>query len=145
MDYLNWWLVMCGPSDSKREGFTLFEVLISIVVLTTTVFLLTNLQIRSFLRIESDRDLINRIYLIKKELYTALLNIPELKTKIRKDIEEPAMRVTTCLQVPVEKSSLYAFREKIGLVIAQGVWDREKSKRKEEMVGLIACVPDDVK
>lgn len=128
---------MMKKSYVQQAGFTLFEVLISIVVLTSAVFFLTNLQLRSLFRIESDCELIRRIYLIKKELYLGLVDPESVKKVNRKEFEDPAMRVVISAQALEKKSPLYKFRSKIGLVVSQGIWRTDQTDRKEEIVGLV--------
>ena len=68
----------------SSPAFTLLEVLIAITVLTTSVFILSRLQIKARLRVIQKAEEIERVFFVKKYLYELFLKPPR-KDRPRKN------------------------------------------------------------
>ena len=91
----------------KFTGFTLAEVLIAVFILTSSVFVLTELQIRSMFRMLKDKDLVERIFLIKRDLYTVFITLPKKENKeVKNQIEEPEITIISEMK-EIDKTANY--------------------------------------
>jgi prepilin-type N-terminal cleavage/methylation domain-containing protein len=111
----------------KNVGFTLIEVLIAMAILTSAILIVSNLELRSFLRIARDRDEIEKIFLLKQSVYNVLLKAQNEKFK-NKDIqklEKPELSITTVIEEIPPKSSLKDYKDKLRFVKVQGTWKRD--------------------
>ena len=81
----------------NSPAFTLIEVILAMGVLTSTIFIISNLMMRSFLRVEECRDDIEKIFLIKRELYANYFRPPKEGKKVVQKIEEPQITITSVL------------------------------------------------
>ena len=111
----------------NRCGFTLVEVLLAIFILVSSIYVLTDLQIRSLFRVLKDRGEIDRVYLIKKESYTNYLTPPKGEKPITKKIEDPAVSIRTEKVELNKKSVFHEFKDSINLIKTTGSW-------KEKMI-----------
>ncbi len=66
----------------NKEGFTLLEVLLSLLILVAAVSIISDLQIRLMMRMRSGRENIDRVFLVKKELYDIFLRLPKKEKPI---------------------------------------------------------------
>lgn len=112
-----------------KKAFTLVEVLLALGLLTSAVFVISNLQIRSLLRIMSDRDDIEKIFLIKKELYKYYISPPKPPKKVTTKIESLDMTMVTNIIKPAAKSSLGPIKSRINILNTQASWVHERLKK----------------
>ena len=126
------------------KGFTIFEVLIAVFILVSSVFVLSDLQIRSSFRVLRDREYIDRVFLVKKDFYHTLIQIPKVgKTQVT-SIEDPDIKVTTVAEEIGKKSALKEMKEKLLMVRSEGVWESGPHTRKLTMLGYL-IKPDEEK
>ena len=121
----------------KRSAFTIFEVLLAIGILVFAVSIIARLQMRSLSRMLRDHDDIEKIFLIKKELYTIFLRPPMEVKKTKVTLEDPEMSINIRLQDIQKKSKLARFSDSIRLVYCLGTWKYENNPRDSVMVALI--------
>ncbi|MFH0898819.1 MAG: type II secretion system protein [bacterium] len=127
----------------KNVGFTLIEVLIAITILVSSVFVLNSLQIRSLLRVEKDREEIERTFLVKKEIYLEYLNPAKAGKKRVTKIEEPELQLTIQAVEFAAKSALAPFKDSLKLIQCDGDWKKDQTERKIRMVTLLRKPVDD--
>ena len=91
----------------KNAGFTLFEVLIAMFILVSSVFALSDLQIKTMFQVLSDRERIDRVFLIKRELYKLYRKFPKKKKAqvIKLEEPDPEMKITT-QEIEIGKKSI---------------------------------------
>jgi len=111
----------------KNVGFTLIEVLIAMAILTSAILIVSNLELRSFLRIVRDRDEIEKIFLLKQSVYNVLLKAQneKFKNKNIQKLEKPELSITTVIEEIPPKSSLKDYKDKLRFVKVQGTWKRD--------------------
>lgn len=96
--------------------------------------MIATLEFRALSRVLRDRDEIEKIFLIKKELYASFLKLPEkLKTIITKH-ENPEISITTQFGQIHPKSSLARLKERLQPINTQGVWKRGKDQYDATMI-----------
>lgn len=123
--------------SGKQSGFTLIEVLMSIFILVSSVYVLSDLQIRSMFRVITDREQIERFFLVKKDFFQVLSKVPEKFKRITNKIEDPQVTLVTDVVDLNAKSSLKIFKDKLKILQSEGIWQSGIRKRKVMMIGLI--------
>ncbi len=118
-------------------GFTLIEVILAMGVLTTTVFIISGLMMRSFLRVQENRDDIEKVFLIKRELYANYFKPPRKGKKNVQKIEEPAITITSELGDINKKSSLHDLSKNLKIVRSDAIWKMNKNIRESSMVSFV--------
>jgi len=109
-------------------AFTIIEVMISLFILTATMFVLSQLQLRSMLRVWQSREDIDRVYVIKKFLYRMYQN-PADARKTSQKFDEPDMHMVI---EPVEihkKSVLAPYAKQLQYLRATAKWSRGTAQR----------------
>lgn len=128
---------------NKRSAFTLIEVLLALFILATAATILSNLQGRAIFRVFKSRDDIEKLFFIKKDLYTLLGNEPEDQKKRVNKLEELEMTIRSELVDLHAKSSLKAFRDKIKIAQAEGVWIQGAGEPQVKMITFAFVPPKD--
>jgi prepilin-type N-terminal cleavage/methylation domain-containing protein len=121
----------------NRHGFTLIEVLMAIFILVSSVYVLTDLQIRSLFRVLKDRGEIDRVYLIKKESYTHYLTPPKEEKPITKKIDDPVTNIKTEIVEINKKSVFHEFKDSINLVKTTGSWKEKMATQEITMMTIV--------
>lgn len=121
---------------SNRSGFTLVEVLIALFIISTAIFALSELQVRSVLRVWDAREEIDRLYYIKKYLYRGTLDEKQTTRRVR-DFEDPAMRLVVEAEDISKRSSLAPYAKDLRLLKSSGIWERGTKERSLDMVAII--------
>jgi hypothetical protein len=119
------------------QGFTLIEVILAMGVLTSTIFIISGLMMRSFLRVQENRDDIEKVFLIKRELYANYFKPPQDNKKNVQKIEEPAITITSKLDEINKKSSLRDLSNNLRIVRSDAIWKLNKNVRESSMVSFI--------
>lgn len=121
-----------------KPAFTLFEVLLALALLVGAVSMIANLEYRSLSRVLRDRDEIEKIFLIKKELYTHFFKLPEKAKKIVTKLESPGPEIAIATQIVdvAPKSSLFRLKDKLTIVQTQGRWKIGKDDYDATMIAV---------
>jgi hypothetical protein len=119
------------------QGFTLIEVILAMGVLTTTIFIISGLMLRSFLRVQENRDDIEKVFLIKRELYTHYFKPPKKDKKVVQKIENPAVTIASRLVEINKKSSLKDLKDSLKIVRSDAIWKTDKFFREASMVSFV--------
>lgn len=122
---------------TRSQGFTLIEVILAMGVLTSTVFIISGLMLRSFLRVQENRDDIEKVFLIKRELYANYFNPPKYNKKNIQKVEEPAITITSKLDEINKKSSLRDLSKSLRVVRSDAIWKMNNNVRESSMVSFI--------
>lgn len=125
------------PLVKHPPGFTLIEVILAMVVLTSTVFIISGLMLRSFLRVQENRDDIEKVFLIKRELYANYFKPPKENKKNVQKIEEPAITITTQISEINKKSELRDLSNNLRIVRSDAIWKMNNYVRESSMVSFI--------
>ena len=128
----------------NRAGFTLPEILISLFILSSSMFLLSELQLRSMMRVFYGREEIDRLYLIKKYLYRQSLE-PEKAKRQKQQLVEPEMQLVVEPRDIHKKSSLASFAKELQLLVSTGSWERGSKQKKISIVTLAPRPPQEKK
>lgn len=119
-------------------AFTFFEVILAIGVLIVAVSVVADIQLRTLLRLEQDQDEVEKIFLIKKELYDQYLNPPEIPKKIPvRKLEKPEIDIDTQIHSVQPKSSLTPIKDQINVVHSIGRWKLDRKQRTSSIVTFV--------
>lgn len=123
--------------NHRSHGFTLIEVLIALGILVSSVFVLSSLQIRSLFRILKDRERIEKTFLIKTELYKALIK-PPLQGKPIVINNKQNMLAITSEKIELQKqSNLIDLKDQLSLIKSSGQWTSDTgNKQSLDMVSM---------
>lgn len=107
----------------NSRGFTLLEVMIALGVLSGSIYVLTDLNIKSLWRVYKDRDELEKMFLVKKQLAEQVF-VPIKSIKPRKEpVEKPVMIIETTLPELSQKSALQtAVGDCCKIVRVEGTW-----------------------
>ncbi len=120
---------------NRRSGFTIVEVMIALFIASTTLFVLSELQLRSMLKVWQSREDIDRVYVVKKFLYRMYLNPDEIRRTSQK-FEEPSM-LMRIEPVPIhKKSSLAPYAKHLQFLKATATWSRGNTTRVLDLYAL---------
>ena len=125
-----------------QKGFTLAEVLIALFILATSMFIFSELQVKSMLRVWQGRQDIDRLYTIKKYLYKMYLE-PKKARKHTQTFSDPEVRVSVEPRPIHKKSSLFPLNKYLHLVTSQGSWERGGKDRTIGIVSMVEYVPEE--
>lgn len=117
------------------KGFTLSEVMLSLLILSSTMFILSELQVKSMIKVWYGREEIDRLYLIKKYAYKAFMYPEKVKKKEVLTSEEPLTQIEVEKGQISKKSSLAPFKKFLSRVESRGSWDRISGKKEVRMIG----------
>ena len=121
----------------KRSAFTFVEVILALGMLIAAVSVVAHIQLRSLLRVTSDRDEIEKVFLIKKELYKIFLKFPKRFKKTVLRLEESEIAFATQEASINAKSSLAPLKDRIKMIQIQGNWKRDGIPQESLMVALV--------
>jgi prepilin-type N-terminal cleavage/methylation domain-containing protein len=124
-------------SPRKQPGFTLIEVLLATFVLVSAVYVLSNLQIRSMFRVLSDREEVERIFLVKRDFYSVFSKGEAKIKKVVTKLEEPDVKIVTDAVELSGKSSFKSLKNKLQLVQTEGTWKSGPLNRSLKIVGFV--------
>lgn len=124
-----------------KKGFTILEVLLSMFILISCIYVLTNLQIRSIFRVLGDRDTIDRVFLVKKALYSTLYGSGKLRKPLKEIVENPKTSIKTECDTINKKSEAANLPENIRFLKAKGRWESNAKKREITMLSFVS-LPD---
>lgn len=108
-----------------KKGFTLLEVLISLLILVSAISIFSSTQLRSVLRIFKEKEYLDRVFVVKREQIDFIEQQKEKTKKLLKmDIEDPEMRVVSQILDIDKNSSLKYFADDIKIIKSEGVWHK---------------------
>lgn len=125
----------------QSHGFTLIEVILAMGVLTTTVFVVSGLMLRSFLRVQENRDDIEKVFLVKHELYDNYLKPPQASKSVVKKIGNPEITITSMLSDINEHSTLKVLNKKLKIVKSDAIWTKDNIIKESSMLSFVS-VPE---
>jgi len=117
--------------------------MIALFIASSILFWAARMQVGSLTRITQWRSDIDRIYLVKKYLYSFFLKPPEKMTKPKiKKLEEPSTKITTqYLEIP-RKSSLYPWKDHLRRVDSTAQWTEGAFGRRQlYALNMVTFVP----
>ena len=122
---------------NHKHGFTLIEVMIAIFILVSSIYVLTDLQIRSLFRVLKDREEVDRVFLVKKDSYTSYITPPKGDKPHITKIEDPAVDIKTEYVELNKKSVFYEHKDLISLIKTTGTWKQNNVMRNIIMITLV--------
>ncbi|MBT4594380.1 prepilin-type N-terminal cleavage/methylation domain-containing protein [bacterium] len=128
------------------KGFSLLEVLLSVVVLGLAIKMLASIQVTHTFRAIDLHDELTHLMEIKTRLQKALL-LPPKNEKVEKDqLEHLDMSLeTSAYPIDSKKSSLKDFVEQLRFLKVTGTWKLRGQKRNSSMTAIIPTPPPDPK
>lgn len=129
----------------KNGGFTLIEVMIAMGVLTTSVFFISEIMLKSLVRIQENQDNIEKVFFIKRELYLNFFKIPINEKKVVTRLEDPILNLTTEVEDIANKSSLKDYKDVVKIMKSRGLWKKDNKPKESEMLSLVFIPKKEVK
>lgn len=126
-----------GRLTERLAGFTMPEILVSLFILSSSMFILSELQVKSMMRVWYGREEIDRLYTVKKYLYKSYLD-PEKARKQTRQFEDPELKITVQPAGIHKKSSLAPYSDYLQLLNSSGSWTRGDRPRT---LSIVTCVP----
>jgi len=121
----------------KKNGFTFAEVLISLFVLASSMYVLSNAQFKSIRWSQKNSRKVELIFPIKKALYESYLTPPE-KKPIKISLEQANVDITTYKnEINAKKSSLKDFAKSIDIIWSEGEWKDGPDRRSLKMISFV--------
>ena len=120
-----------------KNAFTLIETLFAIGILAVSITILSSLQVRSVLNVLKGREEIDRIFWVKKGLYSIFLDVPEKPKPIVEDIEHLNLKVVSQVLDIEKKSSLKDFADNVQIVQSEGRWASDLGARSIKMISFV--------
>lgn len=121
----------------KKSGFTLIEVLLALAILAASSYILSGLQIRALLKLRASREFVERIYLLKKQLYLFLINPPKSDKPVKIESSAPAVKLVSVRKQISKKSAFAGISPSLYLVESTGTWKGWSADQKESMISFV--------
>lgn len=110
----------------NQKAFTLIEVMIALAIAAGALFWASSTQMNSLKRLFLIAGELNRIYIIKSELYSFFLKPPYAATRVNKvSYDTPSLAVTTRYHEIPKKSDLFLLNDRIRKVVSTGKWKND--------------------
>ena len=107
----------------QHSGFSIFEVIVAMAMLTSTVYVLSDLHIRSMYKMMRERDQFLKMFLIKNALIEQLPIIKKTFKPVHRTEEALEMQINVNLVEPPPKSQLQdILGNTLALTKAVGTW-----------------------
>jgi prepilin-type N-terminal cleavage/methylation domain-containing protein len=109
----------------KTNGFTLLEVLVALLILTAAVTIFSSTQLRSLLRVSKERQLLDRAFIVKSNLFDFIEQLKDKDNKkknLKKTLEDPQVKIVSEIIDIDKKSKLKKFAGDISIVKTEGEW-----------------------
>lgn len=116
----------------------------AIMVVATSMFFLSQLQLRSLSRVYASRALVEYVPWVKKEVYSYFLKLPEKYEKPKiEQFEHPVMKMTTqVLEIDKKKSPLKKLSRDLRLVKVEAEWPSRNKTDRLSMVAVVLLPPE---
>ena len=125
----------------NKNGFTLLEVLISLLILTAAVSIFSSIQLRSILRISKEKEYLDRVFIVKDQMVGFIEKLEKKDKKVKKifkkNIENPNIKITSQVINIDKRSSLRSFNNDIEIVKINGTWQGNGSRQNLSVVTFI--------
>ncbi|KKQ48508.1 MAG: hypothetical protein US69_C0020G0004 [candidate division TM6 bacterium GW2011_GWF2_38_10] len=133
------WCVRRGSVmiNKKNKAFTLIEVLLAMTILTTCVFIISNLQIRVLNKVLAERGLIERTFWVKRALYKNFLKPPADGKKNVEKKEDLMVTFVTQTEGLDKKSAFREWSEVVRKLKAEVAWKQDKELQELEMISFV--------
>lgn len=119
------------------NGFTLMEVMLAMGVLTMSIFVISEIMLRSLLRIQTNQDNLEKVFLIKREFYLNFIKIPFNEKKVVTKLEDPAITFATTIVDIGNKSSLKEYKDLLKIIQTNATWKIENRIKESNMMGFV--------
>ena len=121
----------------KNRGFTLMEVMLALGILAASSYILSGQQVRSLLKLRKSRELVERIYLLKKQLYLFLITPPKSDKPYKVECEVPAVKIVAQRKQIHKKSALARISPSLYAIESLGTWKGWSLEQSERMVTFV--------
>ena len=130
----------------KSRSFTLAEVLIALVILTSSIYVLSGLQFRAGRKVLFSSDEVERVFFVKKQLYNLYLNPPKKDKPLKITVEDPDIVITAHKrEIDKKKSSLKGLEKDIDIIWTTGEWTRGLRTNEIKMISFTKKIKKDKK
>jgi len=120
-----------------KKAFTLIETLFAIGILAVSITILSSLQIRSVLNVLKGKEDIDRIFWVKKALYSIFLDVPQKTKPVIETIENLDLTISSQVVDIDKKSSLKDFADNIQIIHSEGRWSTDLGARSIKMISFV--------
>lgn len=126
---------------TQSSAFTFAEVLISLFVLTGSVYVLSGLHFRAARATKNSSDEIERVFFVKDKLYKLYINAPtepgteSIAKESTTTIDEPELTISSYKQkIDEKKSELKDFSKELDIIVSEGTWKFGTETRSIKMI-----------
>lgn len=128
------------------SAFTFAEVLLALLVLTSSMYIYSGLQYRALAKVRRSTGQIDRVFFIKKFLYQLYAKPPIADKPLKVTLTDPDTVITAYKQqIDPKKSSLKSFAKEIDIIWSQGTWNEGTDKRSMKMISFVQKIDKDAK
>lgn len=121
----------------KNSAFTLIEVMLAMGVLTVSVFFISEIMFKALTRLQDNQDNIEKIFILKRELYLNFIKRPLITKKVVTKIEDPAVTFVTDIEDINKKSGLSDYKDILKVIHTNAVWKRENHLKESNMLSFV--------
>ena len=127
-----------------HKGFTTIEVLLALAVMASGLYILSQLQMRSLLRVSFSTNSIQHVFALKKEAYSIFLTLLDGKKEPKREVKKEDTATHTTITAGVyslgKKHPFSSCGNLIKCVKAKAVFTKQDVKETEEII-TFAFVP----
>lgn len=130
---------------NKPQAFTLIETLLALFVLVSSVYVLSDLHIRAMTRVITNREYIERIFLLKESAYRAYFDTKqESKKNTKTTVEEPAMKIEKTIVELTKNSEVKDLEKRLTVFSFTASWQGVSAARTLTLntIGFLAPEPE---
>jgi len=135
--------------EPVEPGFTIFEVLMAMGILTVAIAIAGRLQVRALLRTLNDRDNIEKMYQIKSQLVSWLLKDGgKGKEKSKKNtvkLDNADVTLATQANAIASKSSLALLKDRLIMVQTNAKWTYDNASKQLSLETFVYKPPEEEK
>lgn len=125
---------MMKLSNPSKSGFTLFEVVMAMGIVTLAFTSVAGIQLRTMHRTHKDSFLFGKTLLLKSKLYDFLLEQGQAKKTLTKKIDADGGQIKLATREIAKKSSLSSLSEKILVLAASTEWKVDDAQEQAQLV-----------
>ncbi len=137
---------MMASLNQNKSAFTLIEVLMVLGLLTLSLGIIVQMQMRSLNRLEQDRDMLQKVYILRRSMLDAL-KIPKADRLqlIKKDYEDGEIKTKTTLHDIGKKSKLKSFGKSMKMLATDATWQLRPGYKQHAQLIYFMYLPDEEK
>jgi hypothetical protein len=94
-------------------------------------------MLRSLLRIQTNQDNLEKVFLIKREFYLNFLRPKIEEKRVVTKLEDPLLTLVTTLEGIKPKSELKDYKDSIKIMQTNAIWKVEQKQKESLMMSIV--------